>query len=100
MSDIAGAIEAEMAKIVSDIRSATSAPDTATPTISAALAAITPSANHVARARALGIEPDAHLCVIKRHIAESVETLKQFLAHIPAGDPNAAKVNDLIGRLR
>jgi len=67
--------------------------------ISESLAAIVPSAQHVAAARALGIDPAAHLHTIQTRATDLTVSLRQFVDHLPVGDPNAAKLSDLIARL-
>jgi hypothetical protein len=104
-------LEEAIAKLVSTIHSHSATPNAApaiSPTVSdptspvgvgATLAALTPSAAHVAHARALGIDP-AQLCaVVRQHISGVVESLKQLGHTMPAGDLNIVAVNDLIARL-
>jgi hypothetical protein len=100
MTDADNMVE-EIAKIVGVIHPGVTANEATNtpPAITSALAAITPSANHVAKSRALGLEPAAHIGVIRQHIADTVSVMKQFVATMPADDPNAAKINDLIARL-
>lgn len=99
-NQIIEAMTEEMAKIVGEIHAAATAPDTSdAPTILASVTAIVPSANHVTTARRMGIEPAAHLQVIRHHVAELVEALKQFATHVPPDDPNGANVSALIERL-
>jgi hypothetical protein len=100
ISSVAETMLEEISKIVGTVHPASTADATpsAPPTITAALSAIMPSVAHVAQARRQGIEPAAHLAVVRQHIADTVQVLQQFIAHTPANDPNVAKVKELIGR--
>jgi len=96
---VAETMLSEIVKIVDGIHH-TPQPETASaPSLWQSLATIVPTAGHVAQARAMGINPVAHLQTIQTRVAELVMALRQFAATLPAGDPNATKVADLIARL-
>lgn len=68
-------------------------------TIAADLAAITPTATHIASAQAQGISPAMFLDVLAGKLSDLIESTVQFQNTLPAGDANAANVAALISAL-
>lgn len=68
-------------------------------TISAALAAITPTAGHIAYAQSEGSNPATFLLSLADSVAELVQRLVQFQKTMPADDANISAVNAIIANL-
>jgi hypothetical protein len=68
-------------------------------TIAADLAAITPTAPHIASVQAQGISPAMFLGVLTQKLSDLIESNVQFQNTLPAGDANAESVAALISAL-
>lgn len=96
---VAETMLSEIVKIVDGIHHAPQPETASAPSVWQSLTAIVPTAGHLAQAKAMGINPVAHLQTIQTRLAELVMALRQFAATLPVGDANASKIADLIERL-
>lgn len=65
--------------------------------VSSAVAAITPTSQHIAAAQAQGVgDPTVYLDVIADNINDLVQKLTQFMNTMPAGDENIAATQAVI----
>jgi hypothetical protein len=97
VESIAEKMTDEIGKLVAAVQHSNAA--AAPSTIHASLAAIIPSAAHIAQARGHGIEPSAHLSMVRQYVFQMVAALRQFAASMPANDQNTAAVAAIIARL-
>lgn len=68
-------------------------------TVSTSIAAIMPTATHIATAEAQGSNPAVYLEMIAQNVSDLIQHLVQFQNTMPAGDANIAAVAAIIASL-